>query len=59
MKGNSTGWRAPVGRILLPVSLALVFVFYTGFLDGNPGVASSAWSTQPLHLFANALPGLL
>lgn len=59
MKGNSTGWRAPLGRVLLPVSLALVFVFYTGFLDGNPGVASSAWSTQPLHLFANALPGLL
>lgn len=59
MKGNSTGWRATLGRVLLPVSLALVFVFYTGFLDGNPGVASSAWATQPLHLFANALPGLL
>ncbi|HEY4092211.1 MAG TPA: LTA synthase family protein, partial [Luteibacter sp.] len=59
MKGNSTGWRATLDRVILPVSLALVFVFYTGFLDGNPGVASSAWATQPLHLFANALPGLL
>lgn len=59
MKGNSTGWREPLGRIILPVSLALAFVLYTGFLDGNPGVATSEWAQRPWHLFANAFPGLL
>jgi phosphoglycerol transferase MdoB-like AlkP superfamily enzyme len=59
MKGNSTGWRGTLGRILLPVSLALAFVLYTGFLDGNPGVATSEWAQRPWHLFANAFPGLL
>ncbi|QWT19028.1 LTA synthase family protein [Bacillus sp. NP157] len=59
MKGNSTGWRDAFGRITLVVCLALAFVLYTGFLDGNPGVATSQWADRPWHLFANAIPGLL
>lgn len=59
MTVNSTRWRDIAGRVALPLSLAVAFVLYTGFLDGNPGVASSAWADRPWHLFANALPGLL
>jgi Phosphoglycerol transferase and related proteins, alkaline phosphatase superfamily len=53
------GWRATLGQIILPVLLAVAFVLYTGFLDGNPGVASSQWADRPWHMFANALPALL
>ncbi|QDE38210.1 LTA synthase family protein [Luteibacter pinisoli] len=59
MKGISTGWRDTLGRVTLPVCLALAFVLYTGFLDGNPGVSTAAWADRPWHLFANAFPGLL
>lgn len=59
MIADSTRWRDLAGRMALPLCLAVAFVLYTGFLDGNPGVASSAWADRPLHLFANALPGLL
>ncbi|KJV37352.1 LTA synthase family protein [Luteibacter yeojuensis] len=59
MKGNSTGWRGTAAKVILPVALAVVFVLYTGFLDGNPGVASAEWADRPWHLFANAFPALL
>jgi phosphoglycerol transferase MdoB-like AlkP superfamily enzyme len=55
----SSHGRDIAGRVALPLCLAVAFVLYTGFLDGNPGVASSAWAERPWHLFANALPGLL
>lgn len=59
MTVNSTRWREIAGRVALPLCLAVAFVLYTGFLDGNPGVSSAAWAERPWHLFANALPGLL
>jgi phosphoglycerol transferase MdoB-like AlkP superfamily enzyme len=59
MTVNSTRWRELAGRVALPLCLAVAFVLYTGFLDGNPGVSSAAWAERPWHLFANALPGLL
>ncbi|MET0618052.1 MAG: LTA synthase family protein [Luteibacter sp.] len=59
MTVNSTRWRETAGRVALPLCLAVAFVLYTGFLDGNPGVSSAAWADRPWHLFANALPGLL
>ncbi len=46
-------------RIALAMLLAVAFVLFTGLVDGNPGVNPSAWMERPLHLFANALPGLL
>ncbi|NID16044.1 LTA synthase family protein [Luteibacter yeojuensis] len=46
-------------RVALPLCLAVAFVLYTGFLDGNPGVASLEWASRPWHLLANAFPGLL
>jgi phosphoglycerol transferase MdoB-like AlkP superfamily enzyme len=45
--------------VALPLCLAVAFVLYTGFLDGNPGVASLEWASRPWHLLANAFPGLL
>jgi hypothetical protein len=48
-----------MARVALPLCLAVAFVLYTGFLDGNPGVSSAEWAARPWHLFANAFPGLL
>jgi phosphoglycerol transferase MdoB-like AlkP superfamily enzyme len=45
--------------VALPLCLAVAFILYTGFLDGNPGVASLEWASRPWHLVANAFPGLL
>ena len=59
MTADSNHWRDLAGRVALPLCLAVAFILYTGFLDGNPGVASLEWSSRPLHLLANAFPGLL
>lgn len=59
MAFDSTRWRDIATRAALMVCLALAFVLYTGFLDGNPGVASDQWADRPLYLIANAFPGLL
>jgi phosphoglycerol transferase MdoB-like AlkP superfamily enzyme len=59
MTVDSKRWRDVTARVALPLCLALAFVLYTGFLDGNPGVASAQWAERPWHLFANAFPGLL
>jgi len=59
MTVNSTHWRDVAERVALPLCLAVAFVLCTGFLDGNPGVASDQWADRPWHLFVNALPGLL
>jgi phosphoglycerol transferase MdoB-like AlkP superfamily enzyme len=59
MTVTQTRWRDLAGRLALPLCLAVAFVLYTGFLDGNPGVATSQWAERPWHLFANALPGLM
>ncbi|MDR6937119.1 LTA synthase family protein [Luteibacter sp. 3190] len=59
MTFDSSRWRDVTTRAALIACLAVAFVLYTGFLDGNPGVSSMAWAERPWHLFANALPGLL
>lgn len=59
MAFQSTHWRNLASRVALPVLLAVAFVLYTGFLDGNPGVASEQWSSRPGHLLVNAIPGLM
>ena len=59
MAYDSRTWRDLAARITLPLCLAVAFVLYTGFLDGNPGVSSAEWADRPWHLFANAFPGLL
>ncbi len=59
MTVDSKRWRDVTTRAALPLCLAVAFILYTGFLDGNPGVASVEWAQRPWHLFANALPGLL
>ncbi|WP_448100120.1 LTA synthase family protein [Luteibacter jiangsuensis] len=59
MTAHSNHWRDLAGRVALPLCLAVAFILYTGFLDGNPGVASLEWSSRPFHLLANAFPGLL
>lgn len=59
MTVDSKRWRDVTARTALPLCLAVAFILYTGFLDGNPGVASAQWAQRPWHLFANALPGLL
>ena len=46
-------------RIGLPVALSLVFILFTGWLDGGEGVAPLQLLQQPWYLLANALPGLL
>lgn len=59
MTMNSTRWRSITERWVLVLCLATAFVLYTGFLDGNPGVASTQWADRPWHMVVNALPGLL
>lgn len=59
MTFDSKRWRDVITRAALPLCLAVAFVLYTGFLDGNPGVSSAEWAARPWHLFANAFPGLL
>ncbi|WP_448096242.1 LTA synthase family protein [Luteibacter yeojuensis] len=59
MTFDSKRWRDVIARVALPLCLAVAFVLYTGFLDGNPGVSSTEWASRPWHLFANAFPGLL
>jgi phosphoglycerol transferase MdoB-like AlkP superfamily enzyme len=59
MTFDSKRWRDVMARVALPLCLAVAFVLYTGFLDGNPGVSSAEWAARPWHLFANAFPGLL
>ncbi|HXP01708.1 MAG TPA: LTA synthase family protein [Luteibacter sp.] len=59
MTVDSKRWRDVTTRAALPLCLAVAFILYTGFLDGNPGVASVEWAQRPWHLFANSLPGLL
>jgi len=52
-------WRWRVLRIGVPLALAVALVFLTSLIDGNPGVSPGVWYQRPLHLFANALPGLM
>jgi phosphoglycerol transferase MdoB-like AlkP superfamily enzyme len=52
-------YRELIERIALPVLLAVAFMLLTGLMDGNPGVSPLQWYERPLHLFANALPGVL
>lgn len=59
MAFQSTHWRNLASRVALPLLLAVAFVLYTGFLDGNPGVASEQWASRPGHLLVNAIPGLM
>ncbi|HEY4291559.1 LTA synthase family protein [Luteibacter sp.] len=59
MTVDSKRWRDVTARVALPLCLAVAFVLCTGFLDGNPGVASLEWASRPWHLVANAFPGLL
>ncbi|MBB3226115.1 phosphoglycerol transferase MdoB-like AlkP superfamily enzyme [Luteibacter sp. Sphag1AF] len=59
MAYESKTWADLGRRVALPLLLAVAFVLYTGFLDGNPGVAADRWSDRPGHLIANALPGLM
>lgn len=59
MLRNVSTYRDMASRIALPLLLAVAFVLYTGFMDGNPGVASAQWADRPWHMFVNAFPGLL
>ncbi|SEM41137.1 Phosphoglycerol transferase MdoB [Luteibacter sp. UNCMF331Sha3.1] len=59
MTFDSKRWRDVTSRVALPLCLAVAFVLYTGFLDGNPGVASTEWASRPWHMIVNAVPGLL
>lgn len=59
MTVDSKRWRDVTTRAALLLCLAVAFILYTGFLDGNPGVSSAQWAERPWHLFANALPGLM
>ncbi|MEO8747950.1 MAG: LTA synthase family protein [Rhodanobacter sp.] len=52
-------WTAPATRIVLTLVLALVFVLFTGLVDGGSGVVPLRLLDQPRYPVANALPGLL
>ncbi|MDF3980519.1 LTA synthase family protein [Luteibacter sp. PPL201] len=56
---NVSPLRDRMSRVVLPLLLAVAFVLYTGFVDGNPGVAADHWWDRPGHLVVNAFPGLL
>lgn len=46
-------------RLALLALSAIVFTLLTGLVDGGVGVGPSQALSQPIFLFANALPGLL
>jgi phosphoglycerol transferase MdoB-like AlkP superfamily enzyme len=59
MASESKTWRNRAGRIALPLVTAVMFVLFTGLIDGNPGVGTDQWLARPGHLIANAMPGLM
>ena len=52
-------WAAPATRAVLALLLVLLFVLFTGVLDGGIGVVPARLLDQPRFPLANALPGLL